>query len=52
LQERHGLAYVYVTHDLRMARALAHRAAILEGGRIVQTGLPAEVLTSYLQTAS
>lgn len=52
LQERHGLAYLYVTHDLRMARALADEVAVLEGGRIVRSGLPVEVLTASLQTVS
>jgi ABC-type glutathione transport system ATPase component len=49
LQERHSLAYVYVTHDLRMAAALAHEVALLEAGRMVRRGLPAEVLTANLQ---
>jgi ABC-type glutathione transport system ATPase component len=52
LQERHSLAYLYVTHDVRMARALADEVAILQAGRIAQTGLPAEVLTPSLQTVS
>lgn len=52
LQERHGLAYLYVTHDLRMAHALADEVAVLEAGRIVRSGLPVEVLTASLQTAS
>jgi oligopeptide transport system ATP-binding protein len=52
LQERHSLAYLYVAHDLRMARAIADQVAVLEAGRIVQSGMPAEVLTPYLQTAS
>ncbi|HUN63885.1 MAG TPA: dipeptide/oligopeptide/nickel ABC transporter ATP-binding protein [Candidatus Sulfotelmatobacter sp.] len=52
LQERHALSYLYVTHDLRMARALADEVAVLEAGRIVQSGLPAEVLTPSLQPVS
>ncbi|MGB2664092.1 MAG: dipeptide/oligopeptide/nickel ABC transporter ATP-binding protein [Candidatus Acidiferrum sp.] len=52
LQERHSLAYLYVTHDLRMAGALAHQVALLEAGRIVHCGLPAEVLTPNLQPVS
>ncbi len=52
LQERHSLAYLYVTHDLRMAGALAHEVAVLEAGRIVHRGLPAEILTPNLQPVS
>jgi ABC-type glutathione transport system ATPase component len=52
LQERHSLSYLYVTHDLRMACALADQIAVLEAGRIVRSGLPAQVLTPSLQTVS
>jgi ABC-type glutathione transport system ATPase component len=52
LQERHSLAYLYVTHDLRMAGALASEVALLEAGRIVHRGLPTEVLTANLQSVS
>jgi ABC-type glutathione transport system ATPase component len=52
LQERHALAYLYVTHDLRMAGALASEVAVLDAGRIVQRGLPVEVLTANLQPVS
>jgi ABC-type glutathione transport system ATPase component len=52
LQERHSLAYLYVTHDLRMARVLANHTALLQGGRIVRRGSPVEVLTANLQPVS
>jgi ABC-type glutathione transport system ATPase component len=52
LQERRALAYLYVTHNLRLARVLADKVAILEAGRIINTDLPTEVLTSSLQTVS
>jgi ABC-type glutathione transport system ATPase component len=52
LQERHSLAYLYVTHDLRMAGVLAHDVALLDAGRIVRRGLPVEVLTANLQPVS
>jgi iron(III) transport system ATP-binding protein len=37
LRER-GTTVLHVTHDLREAAALAHRFAVLEGGRLVQEG--------------
>ncbi|MCR4419057.1 MAG: ABC transporter ATP-binding protein [Clostridia bacterium] len=39
-----GLTAVFVTHDFRELPALAHRAAALLEGRILQTGTPEEVL--------
>ena len=38
LLEQRGTAALYVTHDLREAAALGGRIAVLEGGRIAQTG--------------
>jgi ABC-type glutathione transport system ATPase component len=49
LQQQHSLAYLFITHDLRMAAALAHEVAVLESGRLVRRGLPAEVLTRNVQ---
>ena len=43
LQERLGLALVFITHDLRLVRHLAHRTAVMYLGRIVETG-PTEAL--------
>jgi len=38
-----GLTVVAVTHDHREALALADRVAVLDGGRVLQIGRPAEV---------
>ncbi|KAF0813864.1 putative phosphonates utilization ATP-binding protein PhnK [Andreprevotia sp. IGB-42] len=39
-----GLAAVIVTHDLAVARLLAHRLLVMKGGRVVETGLTDQVL--------
>jgi putative phosphonate transport system ATP-binding protein len=39
-----GLAAIVVTHDLGVARLLAHRLAVMRGGAIVETGLTDQVL--------
>ncbi|MBW4022283.1 MAG: ABC transporter ATP-binding protein [Proteobacteria bacterium] len=41
LQADHGLAYLFISHDLRIVRALAHRIVVLRRGRVVEQG-PAE----------
>jgi microcin C transport system ATP-binding protein len=41
LQQSHGLAYLFISHDLRVVRALAHRIVVLCRGRVVEQG-PAE----------
>jgi putative phosphonate transport system ATP-binding protein len=39
-----GLAAVIVTHDLAVARLLAHRMIVMQRGRIVESGLTDQVL--------
>ena len=36
LQERHGLAYLFISHDLKVVRALAHRVIVLRHGAVVE----------------
>ena len=43
LQVRHGLAYLFISHDLAVARALAHRVMVLRHGRVVEEGDAAQV---------
>ena len=38
LQTRHGIAYLFISHDLRVIRALAHRVVVLNAGKIVEMG--------------
>jgi peptide/nickel transport system ATP-binding protein len=43
LQERHGLAYLLIAHDLRLVRHVAQRVAVMYLGRIVEEGPTAEL---------
>jgi oligopeptide transport system ATP-binding protein len=38
LQARHGLAYLFVSHDLATVRAMADRIAVMKDGKIVEEG--------------
>jgi microcin C transport system ATP-binding protein len=38
LQARHRLAYLFISHDLRVVRAMAHRIIVLKDGRVVEQG--------------
>jgi putative phosphonate transport system ATP-binding protein len=44
LTQQMQLAVVIVTHDLAVARLLAHRMVVMQRGRIVETGLTDQVL--------
>ena len=46
LQER-GTTVLFVSHDLAAVRALCARAILLNAGRIIEDGKPAEVLNRY-----
>jgi len=52
LQEQYSLAYLYVTHDLRLGSALADEVAEIRDGRIVRQDMPSIVLTANLQPVS
>ena len=43
LQRKHRLAYLFISHDLRVVRAMAHEIAVLHRGRVVEHG-PAEAI--------
>jgi len=43
LQETHGLAYLFISHDLKVVRALAHRIVVLRRGQVVEEGDAEEV---------
>jgi len=38
LQRKWGLAYLFISHDLRVVRALAHRVMVMKDGDVVETG--------------
>ena len=44
LQQAYGLAYLFITHDLRMAAHLADDIAVMSGGKIVEQGAADEIL--------
>ena len=36
LQERHGLAYIFISHDLKVVRALSDEVVVMRHGRVVE----------------
>ncbi|MGW5448248.1 ATP-binding cassette domain-containing protein [Streptomyces asiaticus] len=44
LQRRHGLTYVFVSHNLAVVQRIADRVAVLRRGRVVECGETAAVL--------
>ncbi len=46
LQARHGLAYLFVSHDLATVRAMADRIAVMKDGKIVEEGATETLLAN------
>ena len=46
LRARHGLAYLFVSHNLAVVRLLCQRVAVMQGGRLVEQGLASEVFAT------
>ncbi len=44
LQSSLGLSYLFITHDFRIAAHLAHRIVVMDHGRIVETGMPGDLV--------
>jgi polar amino acid transport system ATP-binding protein len=44
-----GMTMLVVTHELGFAREIAHRVVFMDQGRIVESGAPAEILTTPVE---
>ncbi|MGZ2486529.1 peptide/nickel transport system ATP-binding protein [Rhizobium pisi] len=46
LQREQGIACLFISHDLAVVRAVSHRIAVIDNGRIVETGPAASVVAA------
>ena len=44
LQQRHGLTYLFISHDLRVVRAMAHEIMVMKDGEVVEAGTTEAIL--------
>jgi ABC-type oligopeptide transport system ATPase subunit len=54
LRREHGLALLFITHDLSLVRSIADRVLVMNAGKVVEEGPTAELFTNpqdtYTQT--
>ncbi len=43
LQQKYGLAYVFISHDLKVVRAMSHRVMVMRQGDVVESGTASQV---------
>ncbi len=49
LQEKHNLTYIFISHDLRVIRAMADYIVVMQNGKIVESGPSRELFSSPAQ---
>jgi microcin C transport system ATP-binding protein len=46
LQQRYGLAYIFISHDLKVVRAMSHKVMVMKQGDVVEAGSAADIFDS------
>jgi microcin C transport system ATP-binding protein len=49
LQKRHELAYLFISHDLKVVKALANHVIVMRGGKVVEEGPSEQVFQAPQQ---
>ncbi len=46
LQQRYAMSYIFISHDLRVVRAMADQVAVMQQGRIVEAGPASQIFAA------
>jgi microcin C transport system ATP-binding protein len=38
LQEKHNIAFLFISHDMKVVRAISHYVIVMRGGKVVEEG--------------
>ena len=54
LQQKHGLAYLFISHDLHVVKAMSHKVIVMKRGDVIEAGSAQDLFenpqTSYART--
>ena len=50
LQKQRGLSFIFISHDLKVVRALAHRVMVMKDGKVVETGTTHDIFENAKET--
>jgi microcin C transport system ATP-binding protein len=43
LQEKYNLAYMFISHDLRVVRTMSHEVLVMKDGKVIEQGLSDQI---------
>jgi len=46
LQVKYGLAYLFISHDLNVVRAMSHKIMVMKGGDVIEAGPSEDIFTA------
>jgi microcin C transport system ATP-binding protein len=46
LQKKHDLAYLFISHDLKVVRALSNYVVVMKSGKVVEEGPSAQIFAT------
>ncbi|WP_298259921.1 ABC transporter ATP-binding protein [uncultured Litoreibacter sp.] len=46
LQKKYGLAYLFISHDLKVVRAMSHKVMVMKQGNVVEEGISEELFSN------
>ncbi|PCJ98661.1 MAG: microcin ABC transporter ATP-binding protein [Zetaproteobacteria bacterium] len=46
LQEKHALSYMFISHDLRVVRAMSHNVLVMKDGKVIEHGSAEDIFTA------
>ncbi len=38
LQQKYALSYLFISHDLKVVRALSHKVMVMKAGKVIESG--------------